>query len=235
MSERPTILIFEDEPILLNSLIDIMIEQEYEVVASTNPRDLLDKSLLLDRPADLALLDIKLDKGSDKNVDDFPPEKAGIVLARRLMEINPIPIVFLTAYKKEFVTLGDLSHAAFFDKVSVDYEDELPQAIERCIIQFENSIYNRFSSLPYLDEHRIIVNNVTKGKDRFIIIDINDILYFEGIGEDAIKLTLKGWDQIIQLSIGPGNFWRLLEQRIIDRKLNLLLMSSRRIISTYLI
>jgi DNA-binding response OmpR family regulator len=88
MSQKPKILIIEDEPKVVNLVREILVGAGYEVAAALTAENGIERAAL-DQP-DLVILDIRLGGSLD-----------GYDVARRLREFSDMPILFLTAHAKE--------------------------------------------------------------------------------------------------------------------------------------
>ena len=88
MTQKPKILIIEDEPKVVNLVREVLSGAGYEVAAALTAENGIERAAL-DQP-DLVLLDIRLGGTMD-----------GYDVARRLREFSDMPILFLTARAKE--------------------------------------------------------------------------------------------------------------------------------------
>ncbi|HUS90381.1 MAG TPA: response regulator, partial [Phycisphaerae bacterium] len=80
-----TILIAEDEPVLRESLAELLAEEGYEVLQAAHGKEAYD--LVLQRPVDLVLTDVRM------------PEMDGMELLQHLRKLAPeTPVIMLTAY-----------------------------------------------------------------------------------------------------------------------------------------
>ncbi|HUU21724.1 MAG TPA: sigma-54 dependent transcriptional regulator [Phycisphaerae bacterium] len=80
-----TILIAEDEPVLRESLAELLAEEGYEVLQAAHGKEAYD--LVLQRPVDLVLTDVRM------------PEMDGMELLQHLQKLAPeTPVIMLTAY-----------------------------------------------------------------------------------------------------------------------------------------
>ena len=87
MSERPRILVVDDERQILRALKVILREAGYEVAVATTIEEALDVAAV--RPPDAAIVDLML------------PDGSGVELCRRLREWSTMPIVVLSAVGEE--------------------------------------------------------------------------------------------------------------------------------------
>ena len=85
MSKKPRILVVDDEAAMRESLMDWLMEDDYEVSAASSGENAI--SIVQDNDFEVVLLDLKM------------PGMDGIETMKRIKEINPeIEIVMMTAY-----------------------------------------------------------------------------------------------------------------------------------------
>ena len=87
MSERPRVLVVDDERQILRALKVILRDAGYEVIEAATMEEALDRAAV--RPPDAAILDLVL------------PDGSGIELSRRLREWSTMPILVLSAVGEE--------------------------------------------------------------------------------------------------------------------------------------
>ena len=87
MSERPRILVCDDEPQIVRALRVILRDAGYEAVAATTGGEALDLTAV--RPPEAAILDLML------------PDMDGVEVTRRIREWSQIPILVLSAVGEE--------------------------------------------------------------------------------------------------------------------------------------
>ena len=87
MSERPRVLVVDDERQILRALKVILRDAGYEVIEATTFEEALDGAAV--RPPDAAIIDLVL------------PDGSGIELSRRLREWSAMPILVLSAVGEE--------------------------------------------------------------------------------------------------------------------------------------
>jgi DNA-binding LytR/AlgR family response regulator len=171
MSEKINILVVEDEPIVALDLVTGLENAGYEIAGiATNSRDA--KSLFLNNPIDITLMDIHL-KG----------EKDGIDTVKELMEIRSTPVIYLTAFTDPatITRVKNTYPAAFLTK---PYRiDNVLVAIELALHNFANRGKPEENTRPVSpdDEKETVVqwndHLFIKVNYRFIKIPIADILY----------------------------------------------------------
>jgi two-component system KDP operon response regulator KdpE len=87
VSDRPRVLVCDDERQILRALKVILREAGYEVLEATSMEEALDVAAV--RPPDAAILDLML------------PDGSGVELCRRLREWTSMPIIVLSAVGEE--------------------------------------------------------------------------------------------------------------------------------------
>jgi two-component system, OmpR family, KDP operon response regulator KdpE len=87
LSERPRILVCDDEPQIVRALRVILRDAGYEAVAATTGEEALDLAAV--RPPEAAILDLML------------PDVDGVEVTRRIREWSQIPILVLSAVGEE--------------------------------------------------------------------------------------------------------------------------------------
>ena len=87
MSDRPRVLVVDDERQILRALKVILRDAGYEVIEATTFEEALDRAAV--RPPDAAIIDLVL------------PDGSGIELSRRLREWSAMPILVLSAVGEE--------------------------------------------------------------------------------------------------------------------------------------
>jgi two-component system KDP operon response regulator KdpE len=87
VSERPRILVVDDERQILRALKVILREAGYEVIEAATMEEALDRAAV--RPPDAAIVDLML------------PDGSGVELCRRLREWTSMPILVLSAIGEE--------------------------------------------------------------------------------------------------------------------------------------
>jgi len=164
MNDKVNILVVEDEPIVALDLVTGLENAGYEVAGiAKNSRDA--KSLFLNNPIDITLMDIQL-KG----------EKDGVDTVLELMKIRPTPVIYLTAFTDAptIARVKDTHPAAFLTK---------PYHIDNVLVAIElalHSFVNRAKPLPDEETEPVVQWNdhlFLKVNYRFIKIPIASILY----------------------------------------------------------
>jgi two-component system, OmpR family, KDP operon response regulator KdpE len=87
MSDRPRVLVVDDERQILRALKVILREAGYDVIEAATMEEALDRAAV--RPPDAAIVDLML------------PDGSGVELARRLREWTSMPILVLSAVGEE--------------------------------------------------------------------------------------------------------------------------------------
>jgi two-component system KDP operon response regulator KdpE len=87
VSERPKVLVVDDERQILRALKVILRDAGYDVVEATTVEEALDRAAV--RPPDAAIIDLVL------------PDGSGVDLCRRLREWSTMPILVLSAVGEE--------------------------------------------------------------------------------------------------------------------------------------
>ena len=87
MSDRPRVLVVDDERQILRALKVILREAGYDVIEAATMEEALDRAAV--RPPDAAIVDLML------------PDGSGVELSRRLREWTSMPIVVLSAVGEE--------------------------------------------------------------------------------------------------------------------------------------
>ena len=98
MSDRPRVLVVDDERQILRALKVILREAGYEVVEAATMEEALDRAAV--RPPDAAIVDLML------------PDGSGIELCRRLREWSRMPILVLSAVGEEDTKVAALEAGA---------------------------------------------------------------------------------------------------------------------------
>ena len=87
MSDRPRVLVVDDERQILRALKVILREAGYDVIEAATMEEALDRAAV--RPPDAAIVDLML------------PDGSGVELSRRLREWTSMPILVLSAVGEE--------------------------------------------------------------------------------------------------------------------------------------
>src|SRR4029077_13767151 len=87
VSDRPRILVCDDEPQILRALKVILRDAGYEAVAASTGEEALDRAAV--KPPEAAILDLML------------PDLDGVEVTRRLREWSRMPILVLSAVGEE--------------------------------------------------------------------------------------------------------------------------------------
>ena len=208
------VLVFEDEPQLRLRISQLLEEQGYTVMSFAAPSKAMEA---LEEPHEfpkLALLDIKLDNLSTSQLEEevrkgFPQETAGIELAKRILAKKKIPIIFLTAYGNLFENALPVGPRVFFEKGKTDLAAVVTN-INAAIYNYQNEeAYT--PNLRLLPEGKICINfNPGGGRTdgpvfRRIIIEIDDILYYEADGT-ITRIFVKNRDAPYVLGMQLGSF-----------------------------
>lgn len=166
MNDKVNILVVEDEPIVALDLVTGLENAGYEVAGiAKNSRDA--KSLFLNNPIDITLMDIQL-KG----------EKDGIDTVLELMQIRPTPVIYLTAFT-DAPTIARVKQtfpAAFLTKPY--HIDNVLVAVELALHKFTNNTRpeptreEEKDPIVQWNDHLFIKVNY-----RFIKLPIASILY----------------------------------------------------------
>jgi two-component system KDP operon response regulator KdpE len=98
MSERPRILVVDDEPQIVRALKVILRDGGYEAIPAESVEEALDRAAV--RPPDAAIVDLVL------------PDGSGIDLCRRLREWTEMPIIVLSAVGEEDAKVEALAAGA---------------------------------------------------------------------------------------------------------------------------
>ena len=99
-SRRSRILLVDDEPDILTTLIEVLEAEGYEVLSAHSARDAF--MVIEASPPDVILLDITM------------PHMDGVTALRRIRAINPeVPVIMLTGNADEKVARDTLRRGAF--------------------------------------------------------------------------------------------------------------------------
>jgi two-component system, OmpR family, KDP operon response regulator KdpE len=98
MSDRPRVLVCDDEPQILRALKVLLRDGGYDVDAAASAEEALDHAAL--RPPDAAIIDLVL------------PDGTGIDVCRQLREWSEMPIIVLSAVGEEDVKVDALAAGA---------------------------------------------------------------------------------------------------------------------------
>ncbi len=129
MSEKPLILIIDDEPIIHEVLGQLLISEGYEVELSSSGEDGLER--LSSRPPDLVLLDLLM------------PGMDGIEVLKRIRKFDPLAaIIVITAYASVESAIEAMKMGAF-DYVQKPFKHDdllltIRRALEHRVLQQEN-------------------------------------------------------------------------------------------------
>lgn len=98
MTDRPRVLVCDDEPQILRALKVLLRDGGYDVDAAASAEEALDHAAV--RPPDAAIIDLVL------------PDGSGIDVCRRLREWSEMPIIVLSAVGEEDVKVDALAAGA---------------------------------------------------------------------------------------------------------------------------
>jgi two-component system, OmpR family, KDP operon response regulator KdpE len=98
MSDRPRVLVVDDEPQIVRALKVILRDGGYDTVAAENVEQALDRAAV--RPPDAAIVDLLL------------PDGNGVALCERLREWSDMPIIVLSAVGEEDAKVRALAAGA---------------------------------------------------------------------------------------------------------------------------
>ncbi|HEU4973707.1 MAG TPA: response regulator transcription factor [Baekduia sp.] len=98
MSDRPRVLVCDDEPQILRALKVLLRDGGYDVDSAETAEEALDRAAL--RPPDAAIVDLVL------------PDGTGIEVCRRLREWSEMPIIVLSAVGEEDAKVDALAAGA---------------------------------------------------------------------------------------------------------------------------
>lgn len=157
------ILILEDEP-LQSAMLEAMLgKNNYNVVGKAIAGEEMIEKFQATKP-DFLLLDVEI-LGS----------KDGIQTGKELMNIRPVPHIYITAHPKEFHRAMMTYPASFFTKPYT--EDAVLNAIELAI----HNYYGKVASIPGIDFHSDSIWIKERNEQRTIFkkLIINDLLYLK--------------------------------------------------------
>jgi len=124
MSKKPRILVVDDEAAMRESLMDWLMEDDYEVSAASNGENAI--SIVQDKDFEVVLLDLKM------------PGMDGLETMKRIKEINPeIEIVMMTAYATVDTAVQAMKVGAFDYMVKPFDPDEIEIHIKKIVAHKE--------------------------------------------------------------------------------------------------
>jgi len=130
VEKKQRILIVDDEPLILDSLFQLVKTAGYDVIATTNPEEALEQ--FAEQGADVVLTDIKM------------PKMSGTDLLERVRAIRPdTPVILMTAYADLDSSITAIRKGAFDFILKPFRFPFLLHALERAI---------KFSTLTRLEE-----------------------------------------------------------------------------------
>lgn len=202
------ILIVEDEPLIAESLHEILEVLEHEVVGSADNANTALK-LLRENKVDLILLDIQIKGDTD-----------GVELAEKIKEEHTIPFIFTTAFA-DGDTIQRAREKGPYGYIVKPYGiNDINAAIEVAIGNFEmlNELKQTQNTPSVLKNNQLYV----KSDSRLIKINDEDILYIEAKGDYAVFKTLeKGYIvhttmKNIENKLNPQKFIRVHRSFIVN-------------------
>jgi len=157
-SERPRVVVAEDEALIRMDLVELLGDEGYDVVGQAGDGEQA-LEMVRDLEPDLAVLDVKM------------PKMDGITAAERIAEERLCPVVMLTAFsQRELVEKAREAGAMAYVVKPFDSSDVVP-AIEMAIARFQ--------------EIRILEDEVSDLEERLAsrkVIDQAKGLLQEGLG-----------------------------------------------------
>lgn len=226
------VLLLEDYAHIAYEFAGILEEEGYDVEIALSVEEAI-KALETGKFPDLALLDITIAE------EKF----GGIQVAEHIKKLRPIPVIFITSHGDDsdiFKEAKKVKPAAFLEKGLVNFAEEVPKTIELAIHNFLKEIEGGAASGPTPDTERpsftlgkICINtNIKVGKDtrkRRIIIDLDDILYFEAQGYETkiqtkkdtytLSILFKKFNEQLTAQVeGENTFWRVQRSYVVNMK-----------------
>lgn len=124
MSKKPRILVVDDEAAMRESLMDWLMEDDYEVSAASSGEEAI--SIVQDKDFEVVLLDLKM------------PGMDGLETMKRIKEINPeIEIIMMTAYATVDTAVQAMKVGAFDYMVKPFDPDEIEIHIKKIVAHKE--------------------------------------------------------------------------------------------------
>ena len=119
------ILVFEDEPQLRLRVSQLLEEEGYNVMSFALPSRAFEAIGSSEIFPKIAILDIQIGNLStymieQEQIKGFPQETAGIELAKKILQIKNIPIIFLTAHGDMYKSAEQVGAYVFFEKGKID-------------------------------------------------------------------------------------------------------------------
>lgn len=157
MISVPRILCVEDEPDLLQDMVDELRDAGFRVDRAANGRDALD--IVADRTPDLILCDVQMPR---MNGLDF---KAA--LARHYPAADAVPFVYMTAFGgRDFEALGDAACAQARLTKPIDYQEMLALVCERLGCAGPNAMPERGMDVLVVEDDPDLAEELVEYLDR---------------------------------------------------------------------
>jgi DNA-binding LytR/AlgR family response regulator len=228
---KPKAFIFDDDPQIVIRH-EALLKKDFDIITAPSYDDAIIKIKefkYYHTPPVIALLDIKQDINPQKIPTYLNPDKAGFYLAKEIREISfNIPIIFVTAYPSEYkIEAEQYAPYAFFEKTNQSLA--LAQIVKDILA---NTFAANWQRLP---KGKMCIHDRNKN----YIINIDDILFFEGIGGGVTLLKLcssnEKWEYINEgkkgsyiysnfkeftFTLNPIDFRRQLEHILALQELN---------------
>ena len=224
------VLLLEDYAHIAYEFAGILEEEGYDVEIALSIEEAI-KALKNGKFPDLALLDITIAE----------EKYGGIQVAEHIQKLKSIPIIFITSHGDDsdiFEKAKKVEPAAFLEKGLINFAEEVPKTIELAIHNYLQRIENETEApveteRPSFTKGKICINtNIKVGKDtrkRRIIIDMDDILYFEAQGYEtkiqtkkdtySLSILFKKFNEQLTAQIeGENTFWRVQRSYVVNMK-----------------
>jgi two-component system, probable response regulator PhcQ len=168
LSMRPTILLVDDEKNILNSLIRLFINEDYEIITSTSGAEALE--VFEESEVDLVISDHRM------------PGMTGVDFLARVKEISPDTIrIMLTGYADLQASIDAINKGEVYRFISKPWNDEellltVKQSLEYRDLRMQNmkltrTVKHQSSILDRLEEHYPGISDVTRGENGSIMVD----------------------------------------------------------------
>ncbi len=160
---RTTILVVDDDTLVLNSLSGLLTELGYSVVSCKNGKEAIDN--FTEKKIDIILTDIKM------------PQVTGLELLEKIHDLNrETPVILMTAYTHMDMAIAGIRHGAF-DFIVKPYNPEyLVYSIEKAVK------YNRLIQMDK-DYKRILESTVEERTKELA----NALLSLRNISKEMIQ------------------------------------------------
>ncbi|MBW1901260.1 MAG: response regulator, partial [Deltaproteobacteria bacterium] len=173
MSSTPKILIVDDEPLMCDSLMELLSLQGYEAFAASSGKGA--KEILSEHKFDLALLDMNL------------PDTNGHQLMDYICSLNPLTLVIIiTGHATMDSAIGALKRGAYdYVQKPFEYEDltkTIQNALNQIRLKTENELINNKLHLSE-ERYRHLVQN---SPDIIYTLDEQGNFTFTSIAADVL-------------------------------------------------